>query len=211
MNLLRATRLASGILVVVLGVFVALLAEDVRRSPARLAAGDVRFAAATSADDAWARADRNPVNLGDDLLGLNDDLAYRRALQLVRRMRAASFERGAVWVQLLGRAEGTLLRLEQREPSGSVRSATANLLGIVYAESSAASGAAGGDFRRSAIGAWERAVREDPENVDAKFNLELMLSLVRREEGFSAGVPFGRGRARIGGTEAGSRPSGDGY
>ena len=211
MTLLRSIRMVSGVLLLVAAVLVALVAEDARRWPARIDAGDVRFAASTQSADAWSRSDRLPVRLGDDLLGIEDDVAYRRALQLVRRLRFASMSRGAVWVQLLGRAESSLIGLEQHQDDARGRSATANLLGIVYTESGAASGAAGGDFRRAALTSWERAVRLDPQNVDAKFNLELLLSLVRREEGLSAGVPFGRGRARVGGSEAGTRPNGEGY
>jgi len=210
-TLLRGVRLTVGVLAVLLAILLALVAEDARRWPGRLDAGDVRFAASTRSDDAWKATDRLPVRLGDDALGIDDDLAYRRALQLVRRMRSAGLSRGSVWVQLLGRAESALVDLEEKQHDRRTRSATANLLGIVYADSGASSGAAGADFRRGALSAWERAVRLDPANVEAKFNLELMLTLVRREEAFSTGVPFGRGRARVGGTEAGTRPNGEGY
>jgi hypothetical protein len=210
-TLLRSVRIAAGALALLVAVAVALVAEDARRWPARIDAGDVRFAASTQSGDAWSPSDRLPVRLGDDLLGIEDDVAYRRALQLVRRLRSASASRGTVWVQLLGRAQAALVGLEQRQDDAQGRSATANLLGIVYTESGAASGAAGADFRRAALTSWERAVRLDPQNVDAKFNLELMLSLVRREESLSAGVPFGRGRAKVGGSEAGTRPNGEGY
>jgi hypothetical protein len=210
-TLLGGIRVGGGILALLAAVSVALLAEDVRRWPDRIEAGDVRFAAGAGAENPWRTGDRLPLRLGDHLLAIDDDVDYRRALHLIRRLRAASVTRSTVFVQLLGRGEGALAGLERRQQDPRARAATANLLGLVYAESAQVSGAAAGDFRRGALATWERAVRLDPENADAKFNYEFLLALVRREEAFSTGVPFSRGRSRVGGTEAGSRPTGEGY
>ena len=204
-------RIAGGVAIAVLAVAVALVAEDVRRWPARVEAGDVRFVARAGGRDPWRPTDRVPFRLGDDMLGVRDDLDFRRALALFRAAQARNGRSASERLQLLGGAENVLLDLEQEERDRARRAAVANLLGGVYFESSQASPLGAGELLDSSVDAYRRAVRLDPSNADAKFNLELLLFLMTSEPG-RLNAPFvGRGRDQVGGGQAGRSPPGEGY
>ena len=211
MSARAALRTAAGAALAALAVAVALVAEDARRWPGRLESGDVRFVARAGGQDAWRPRDRVPFGFGDDVLGVRDDLAFRRALALFRASQARSGRSASERLQLLGSAENLLLDLEQAERDRARRSALANLLGGVYFESSQASPLGAGELLDSSVAAYRRAVRLDPENADAKFNLELLLFLRTSEPG-RLNAPFvGRGRDQVGGGQAGRSPPGEGY
>lgn len=174
------TRTAVGLALVVLAAAAALFAEDARRRPGQIDRGAV----------APARV--------DGLLGLDDDVAFRGALQLVRRVRASSEEgvRSPARVRLVGLAQTALARIET--------SPAANLLGYLYYEGAA------GQLRlaQPSLEAFRRAVRLDGTNDDAKFNLELLLAQLSRVRVTQPQFEVGRGRGRVGATVV---PRGSGY
>ena len=68
-----------------LAVLLSLLALDVHRRDRSFQADDVLFRVGSLRDDRWQPAEIVPFGAARALLGVDDDLAYRRALQLVRR------------------------------------------------------------------------------------------------------------------------------
>lgn len=210
MTPLRGLRIAGAIAAVALAAAIAFVAEDARRWPQLLEAGDTAFAASPAGRDAWPTPTRLPARIARNVLGVDDDLAYRRALQLYARERAARFLGGTEWVHLVARSETALANAE-RSGDGVRRSAASNLLGIVYFDAARATSARSDDFVRSSVGAYQRAVRSDPGNADAKHNLELLLSLLVSERNQGSGRRNSRGGGQLGGDNAGLQPPGTGY
>jgi hypothetical protein len=193
-----ALRVTGVLCLAALAILVALLAADVRSWRSSLAAGDAVYA------DSPARASWVPSTrlggLAGDLLGVDDDLAVRRALQLYSsssrlRLRLDN----AVEVET---ARGTAQDALAAVARGSDRrraSQAETLLGIT-----AFAGKSGSDAAASAFG---DAVRADPANDDAKFDLELVLRLAGahgRRTGRGQGGPSKSSRRGAGGGAAGS-------
>lgn len=206
----RALRLGGGLAALAAAVTVALVAEDVRRWPDRLERGDVAFASSYVVDvDPWVVSDSLPLRPGEDLLAVQDDLKLRRALQLVRRLRR-TVNRGPgnpAWVQDVRRAQRILAEIEDDDPDDRRRSAAANVLGYVYFESSQTSGA-GGLATRAALDSFRHAVLLDPDNDDAKYNLELLMYRLRIERSRIPTTRIGPARERGEGPALNLRGSG---
>jgi hypothetical protein len=204
-------RTLAGVAVAALAVVVAVLAEEARRWPGRIDAGDAAYLAAPGGGDARPVPARRSARAAGDLLGVDDDLAYRRALQLVARGRVARFVFASRWIELISEAQRELGELEEATDDRSRRSDAANMLGIVYFDGAQASSIRRSDFLRASALAFDRAVRLNPHNADAKYNLELLLSRLRGDEN-RAGRQSGRsGAGPLGGDEAGLRLPGEGY
>jgi hypothetical protein len=86
-----------------LAVLLSLLALDVHRRDRSFQADDVLFRVGSLRDDRWQPTEIVPFGAARALLGVDDDLAYRRALQLVRRAhpRTVTYEQS----KLVGRPD----------------------------------------------------------------------------------------------------------
>jgi hypothetical protein len=98
--------------------------------------------------------------------GAGDDIRFRSALRLAAEATAGG--RNAVRVR--SEAESALGR-ESRSPQA------ANLLGILSLADAATDPANGRKYMGEAVSAFEGAIRLDPRAEDAKYNLELLLTL----------------------------------
>jgi hypothetical protein len=210
-ELMKIARLAAAALALLLALAVFFVAEDVRRWPGRLEAADVRYLSGSGGED-WEPSDRLPIRLGDDLLALDDDLAFRRTLALFRREHQDTEESRPTSERIQRQTvlEQTLIEVEEEARDPKRRAQAANLLGVLYFEMAQSAGPGGDAFFGRALSAWRRAVIVDPANVDAKVNLELMLTLMTDPERIRQ-VRFGRGASQRGGGQVGLRPPGEGY
>jgi hypothetical protein len=208
----RVAVSAAGVLALVLAGMLALLAEDVRRWPERFHTGDLRFRAASLAPDPWRAPDRR-IHVPARLLAVDDDLALRRALQLVRRSHAIDSPNANAWdlLRLQGQAESALEQIELEDPDRARRSLAANLLGLLLYEDSLTVRSSAQEFRARSLEAFRRAVRLDTGNADAKFNLELLFSQVRPRPERRRGGRGGTQRPQQGAVGAGVSPTGEGY
>jgi hypothetical protein len=164
-------------------------------------AADVR-----SWDDALRHGDRHadPALPGDPagrLLSVQDDVAVRDALRAFAAAERApeGFDSGLRRARLRSEAEALLGEVAAKG-RGARPSQAENLIGIlVHRTGRVADGTTGED---RTIGAFETAVRLDPTNADAKFNLELMLRRAQargeREGPGSGSGPRGPGRRGAG-------------
>jgi hypothetical protein len=188
----------------------ALVGLEALRWQDSVADDDARFAASPLGEGLWEHDERLPLEPTRRLLGLGDDLAYRRAVSLYTRSRpgeptALNPEREA----LRGNARQALSALSQTDSELSRRSQAAMLVALLSLGQ--------GDLFQSAeerlqvlrggVGNLQIAVALDPDNAEAKRNLELVLS--------SAGQPPS-GATDAGGTsdtgdQAGVGRSGSGY
>jgi hypothetical protein len=160
-----------------LAAVLALFAADVRAWQGALTNSDVRFRAQRSHTGLWASPALLPADPARSLLGLDDALSYRRAVQLFWFSVVGSSTGGqADLAATRVAAELQLQRLVTTASTAGERSTAANLLGVMTATTPADS-----PTQKAAVGAatryFESAVIEDPTNYDAKLNLELMLRI----------------------------------
>lgn len=197
-------KVAGAIVLAALAVFAALLAGDVRSWPQALSQGDAAYAV-TPQSATWAASTRLG-GTAQALLGTGDDIAFRRALQLYRIAQSTPNRLDtAVELQTQrSEADSALSRVAR----GADASQADTLLGVLAFDESA--NGAGSNAADAAIADFSSAVRADPTNVAAKFDLELMLRLVQARgsrTGAGPGGTFGRGGRR----GAGGGVPGNGY
>ena len=138
------------------------------------------------------------------LLGIDDDLAYRRLY--VRAAALAAAEPSSETASQRSLAEADLARVSRTTTNAVAASAAANLLGVLFftdtddPENSPA---------ERAVGAFQDATLADPANASAKANLELILRQLSTSQLKGRSSPGGGDKGGRGG--AGLAPGGKGY
>jgi hypothetical protein len=175
----REVTIAAAALV--LALLLAVLGFEALRWDERIRNDDARFAAAPLTEGLWASGEALPLAPARRLLEIDDDLAYRRAVSLYTRSRpgeptALNPQREA----LRGAAQRALSDISEGDPSAERRSQAAMLLALL--------GLGRGDLfqsaeerlqvQRTAVGNLQVAVALDPNNAEAKRNLELVLTAI---------------------------------
>lgn len=169
--------IAAGALCAVLAVVAVLLAVDVGRWHAAIAAGDLRYSQRPLGPYPWHVAPIVPFGLGRRLLGVDDDLAYRRGVRLFRlgNPRLGNFGQDTLAVR--SAAQSQLTHAVRSDHDRTRASREANLLGALFLVTTV-SGTTTSErfaFYQGAIANFATALRLDPDNDDAKYNLELAL------------------------------------
>jgi hypothetical protein len=173
-------------------VVLALLARDVGRWQAAIRSGDVAAAGqARAAGPAWTVEETLPFAPAKHVLGVGDDLDFRRATALFRRAytRDPERERSSDGTQLRIRAETALAHVIRTDADLGRRSAASNMLGILALVDVASAPSSDVPIDRSVF-EFQDAVRLDRSNEAAKVNLEL----VYQQGSFGGSV---RGRERL--------------
>ncbi|MDX6441726.1 MAG: hypothetical protein QOE43_1455 [Gaiellaceae bacterium] len=200
-------RTSLAVVLVALAVVAALLAGDVRAWRSSLAAGDTAYAA-TPSRASWT-ADAKLGGVSEALLGVRDDVQLRDALQRyidasklhLRLDNALSVESARASAQDA---------LEQVSHASDPRrvSQVLTLLGILAYRASASGGAQ--SQVDAAISDFTDAVRADPANEQAAYDLELLLRLTAAR-GSRVEPGQGGGFGRTGHRGAGGGQPGSGY
>ena len=165
---------------------------------------DRRAQVARTGTGSWAAATVLPGDPARWLLGIDDDLAYRRLYVGAAGARLQA----AVGRDRLARslAEADLARISRTTKDAVTAAAAANLLGVLFftdtdnPENSPA---------ERAIGAFQDATLADPANASAKANLELILRQLSTSQVKGRSSPGGGDKGGRGG--AGLAPGGKGY
>jgi hypothetical protein len=165
----------------VLAALLALVGFEALRWEQRLADDDARFAASPLAEGLWTGDEALPLSPARRLLGVDDDLRYRRAASLYTRSRpgeptALNPERES----LRGAAQRELTAISREDANAERRSQAAMLVALLALGR--------GDLfqsaeerltvQRTATGNLQVAVMLDPDNAEAKRNLELVLTSI---------------------------------
>ena len=204
---MRPLRSVLAIVLVAASVVAALLAADVHAWHSALRNGDAVYVA-TPSRATW-RADTHIGGAASTLLGIDDDVAARKALQAyvdasklhLRLDNAAEVEAAR------GHVQDALERVARSTDRPRAAQAL-TLLGVLAFRSSASGG---GDSQvDAAITDFTDAVRSDPQNVAAAFDLELLLRLTAAR-GTRVQPGQGGGFGRSGHRGAGSGQPGSGY
>lgn len=189
----------------VLAAVLALLAADVRTWHDTMRADDLRFQLSASSEADWDTSTLLPSGVARSVLDVDDDRELRRG---IAAFRAADRARGFARPRVRGAAEAALADVAASNDEPAHASQAFDLLGIL-AFSDSTSGRRATPVERS-LAAFDNAVRRDPGNTAAKYNLELLLRLLEAE-GERRGpnpTPGLRGSGRRG---AGTGSPGQGY
>jgi hypothetical protein len=181
----RAAVVAGAVACLLLATFVVLLAADVWRWRDALRSDDGRYRSAPSSGDLWDPASFVPLALARNSLGVDDDLAFRRA---VRAMRLGNLEDAQAFDTevLLQRADAQtrLAAIAESERDPQRRSRAMTLLGVLLLATPVPTVEEQAAALKAAITNLQTAIELDPENSDAKFNLEFALR--QRSAGLAA-------------------------
>jgi hypothetical protein len=199
--------LVVGLLCLFAAIPLALLAEDVRGLPTAMRTGDVQLRVRPAWQDPWPDSGRLPGRAAERLLNVDDDLEYRRALRFYVMTRGRFRARIPGFVPPLDGARRRLRRVVKESEDPQQRALASNLLGVLTYQTG---GFIDENYIRRTLNFFRDAVRLDPANEQAKFNLELLLYRSRLISDTSQGS-LGTGRATIDVEGAGSSDPGRGY
>lgn len=175
----RALPLILAVVLLGLATVCALFAADVRAWQSTLTQGDLRFRAQRSHPGLWRSPAVLPTDPARSVLGLDDALSYRKAIQLFWFSNVGSSTGGqADLAATRVTAETELQTLMTSGATAEERSHAANLLGVMTVTAPANSPTQKEEIK-TAIGYFQQAVIADPRNYEAKLNLELLLRVAR--------------------------------
>jgi tetratricopeptide (TPR) repeat protein len=200
-------RLALAAALAVLAVLAALAAGDIRAWRSALVAGDAAYVA-TPSRAAWT-PQTHFGGVSEALLGVRDDLQLRKALQLY--VDAAKLHLrldNAVDVESARARAQDALEQVSRASDPQRTSQVLTLLGILAFRAAAAGGAQ--SQLDAAISDFTDAVRADPTDEQAAYDLELLLQLTAAH-GTRVQPGQGGGFGRTGRRGAGGGLPGSGY
>jgi hypothetical protein len=204
-------RVALGLAALAGAALLVVLGQDVRRWPQTFRAGDLRYRSDPFQRTAWRPSERIPFGAARRLVGADDDLAYRRAVQRFRSTRPdnpgghASSRR---FVAVIA-AERALMPIMRRSKPTERASTAANLLGLLAFDDPAPEGV--GSFFSRSERMFRRAVVLDARDEEAKVNLELLLRLAGDDNSTSHSGVGGRHKRDAADIGAGLAPAGQGY
>lgn len=177
-GLRRAFPLVVAVVLLGLAAVLAVFATDVHAWQGRISRDDMRFRAERSRLGFWNSPAVLPGDPARSVLGLDDALSYRHALQLFWLSNVGASTAGqADLAQLRVVAEEQLQTLADSAATREERSTAANLLGVLAVTTSAADSPTQKATVERARHYFELAVVENPANYAAKLNLELTLRL----------------------------------
>jgi hypothetical protein len=189
---------------------IALLASDVRAERDALEAGDARYAS-TPNRTTWVASGRLPGDAASRLLAVGDDVLAREALQ---GFRASVHRRGRLdnaSEVAAARADAEVALAAVARSHDAVKASQAlTLLGVLAFGDFARSGSNSAGLAEAAVSYFDGAVRIDPTNEAAKYDLELTLKALAAR-GVRIGPGSGAGIGPTGRRGAGGGVPGHGY
>lgn len=191
-------------------ILLALLAVDAFRVPDRLSSHDARFDGAPKRQAGlWEALDFLPGDPAARLLGIDDDLAYRRTVGLYLRAEPGKvdFQGFPELEALRAKAQFDLTRSSQEDPDAKRRAQLLVLYGVMSLDTRTLSVEERDTIVGRAADAFRAALALDPDNVDAKLNLEMVLSI----HGPIALPGNAPSQGRSGGNVSGQGSGGGGY
>jgi hypothetical protein len=202
-----ALRGGAAVACILAAVFLVSLALDARAWSSRFPADDLRYRSDPSAHKLWSPHELSPFGLDRKLLGIHDDIAYRRALREFRIGRPLEPQFSTAATTHRVQAQVALTNVVQSGDDRARASQAANLLGVLGFAMATQDAAQRETFLNNAITAFRQAIALDPANDDALFNLEYALDQLK-----------GSGEQQAGGSDklgqrgqAGLKPTGHGY
>jgi hypothetical protein len=199
---MRPLRVALGAAAIVAAVLLVLLAVDLHAWGDRLRTDDLQFRVDQRSSPSWTANTLLSARLSRALLGIDDDRALRRGVTSFRfaYRTGRGLDNGITRQRRRALAETALSSVGGGEAN---QSQAADLLGLLAASGS------GTRSLEASVASFQNAVRLDPGNISAQYNLELLLHLLQAH-----GKRVGPGSAtgpRGGREGAGAGAPGSGY
>ena len=184
-----------------------LTALDVARWQSALESGDVRYRAAPQEHDLWQPGQIVPFGAAEALLGVEADVDFREALRTLRLAGVAQADSSDPRPALRrSEARSLIAAIAESDADRRRRSRAMTLLGVISFASALSDAQDQESLQRDALARFRGAIELEPDNDEAKANLEIAL---RRdaEAGESGGgedpTPGGQGARGAGAGEAG--------
>ena len=202
-----AVRIGAAAVCVAVAVLLVLLAVDAHAWQARMTADDLQFRVNPLDENLWRPEQRAPFGLARRLLGLDDDLAYRRAVQEFRAGRPTEPTYSPQTTADRAQAQIDLTRLGRDDSNAPRASQEENLLGVLGFALATQDTSQSKTFLNNSVAAFRAAIDRNPGNEDALWNLEYALAQLKGSNSEEAG-----GSDRLGHRgEAGLKDPGHGY
>lgn len=203
---------AGALLCLALAVVFALLALDVARWSDAIRAGDVRYRASAADDALWRADELVPLAAARNVLGVEDDVAFRRAVRALRVSRLDDPTGSISDPEIAIRRNEAQARMEAIVTGDfdlARRSRAAGLLGVLGLARFTTESQGRGALLSSTIANLQLAIALDPANDEAKHNLELAFQRGRgldltEAAGGANPAPGGSGAKGAGAGQAGS-------
>lgn len=213
MNARLVARTGAGALLVAAAVLLALLGWDTLRWSGQTGRGAVALAEGSADPGIWRPATILPSGASARLLGLDDDLAFERALQryvVIKRLRLVAQGKTLPIVE----ADRALERVEESGLPAPTRSLARTLHGVLLVAAASALGGGDAAFVAKVEDEFRTAIRLDPSNSTAKFDLERLFRVEANAQR-AAGAPpperSGERGSRGQGAGRGTSAGGGGY
>jgi hypothetical protein len=171
----RTSRFVAAAACLVLAVLMLLFAADARRWGKRIAADDLRSAANPLPASLWRPHELAPFGVAKGVLGIEDDLQYRRAVKLFRLGRPRENIGGKLTAAIRAQSQIALSAVSEAGTDRVRRSQAANLLGILSFSLAVRDPSLTTTFLQNAVANFRDAMALDEANADARFNLEYAL------------------------------------
>jgi hypothetical protein len=163
------------------------VALDAHAWGTRLPADDLRFRHDALSEDLWTPEQRTPLHLTQHLLGVGNDLAYRRALQAFRAGRPLEPLTSTAMAARRIRAQIALQDYIEHARDPRRRAQASNLVGVLAFAAATQDVAQRITFLNNAIASFRTAIELEPTNDDALFNLEYALGQLKEAAEQQAG------------------------
>jgi hypothetical protein len=207
----RAVRLGLAVLMLGLAAVLLLVALDLRRIDSSFRSSDLAFQGRPRQADLWEPAQTLPFGVARRLLAIEDDLSFRRGVQMFRTAQATrETTLDYRYDPIRGRAQIALTGSATNDPDPRRRSIAENLLGIIAFSNAVRDQSTRETWLGNSAATFQSAIARDAENDDAKYNLELALVWLRAVDFDGTTISGGRRRGTFGGG-AGAGSSGGGY
>jgi hypothetical protein len=157
------------------------LAWQVHRWDDRLAGDDLRFQVTPIARGLWRSPGGPGSGVAKSVLAVGDDVRFRRAEHEFVKVHvpARTYAEEAERLAAFGEGQSALEQLSKSDPSAVRRSRAANLLGILLWENAKSAQDNAPLLLRQSAAAFRGAIRASPDADDAKYNLELLLTVLQ--------------------------------
>jgi len=200
---------AAAALAVPIAIALAVVAVDLLRTPGEITADDTRFQTAPMRQRGLWDVGFLPKDLSERVLGLEDDVVYRRLVGLYLRVEPGKVDYSGFpeLESLRAKAQFELTRMSREDPDLERRSRLLTLYGVMLLDFRGVGDEEREKILQRAASAFSNGIELDPSNEDAKRNLETVLR-VFGPVAIPGASPTG---GREGGSISGQGRSGSGY
>lgn len=192
-----------------IAILLAVVAVDVLRAPGEITTDDTRFQTAPMRQRGLWDVGFLPKDLSERVLGLEDDVTYRKLVGLYLRVEPGEVDYSGFpeLESLRAKAQFELTRMSREDPDLERRSRLLTLYGVMLLDFRGVGDEERESILKRAVSAFSNAIELDPSNEDAKTNLETALR-VFGPVAIPGSSPTG---GREGGSISGQGNSGSGY